>query len=116
MDRMAIEERLAVLAHFHLRGPSGFLAARDRGWRTLAYIRGVGRPAHSLFKAHELYASGTHAGNGASVRRLLGIPDAGIFCGDQPVRIAGRLHDVCRSFSSGRNRRTTGLDSGALPE
>src|SRR5579863_1724737 len=39
LDRMAIEERLVVLAHLHLRDPSWFLAAGDRGRQPLAILR-----------------------------------------------------------------------------
>ncbi len=70
----------------------------------MADVCGNRRPAHSLREADGLHARGIDAGDGASLRRLLGISDAGIFCRHQPIR---QLPKISCRLSTGFIRRAS---------
>ena len=79
-----------------------FLTYRELADRLVSYV-----------KRCRLHAHRADAGDGASVRGLVGLSGARLFCADQPVRDAGGLQVLRRRLPSGRHRRDSGL--GARP-
>ena len=62
-----------------------WLTYRELGDQLIPYVKELGY-THIELAAH----------HGASLRRLLGLPDARLLRGHQPLRIAGGFHGVCR--------------------
>jgi hypothetical protein len=62
----------------HLRGAPGQLAAQARGRQPLAELGRTGRRAGALRRRHGLHAPRAAADQRAPVRRLLGLPAAGL--------------------------------------
>ncbi len=92
----------------HLRGAPGLVAAGT-------VLCGACRPAHRLRGGAGLHARGVHAGDGAPVRRLLGVPGHRVLRAQCPLRRPGRAAVPHRQAAPGRRRRHPRLGTGALP-
>ncbi len=110
-----------------LRGASRLLDARPRRGQPLADLSRAGRQAGRLRPRHGLHARRVSAGDGASVLRLVGLPDHRILRAQRALRHARRISctwsTTCTSaasasFSTGclRTSRTTSTDWHTLTE
>ena len=101
--------RAAPGADERLRGAPRLLAART-------VLCGAGRAADRVRDRDGLHPRRADAGDGAPVRRLVGLPGHRLLRADVPVRHARRLPVPGRQAAPGRHRRDPGLGAGALPE
>ena len=121
--------RARVVVRVGRRGLAG--AARRRGGlrRADERLRGAprvvaegqvvpraGRRARCLCQRHGLHPRRADAGDGASVRRLVGLPGDVVLRADVALRRSGRLPAAGRPAAPGRHRRDRRLGAGALPE
>ena len=114
-DWMAGRHRANALdgPHVGLRGAPGLLAAGAGGGRPLPHLPGTGPPPGRARPAPGLHPRGIHAGHGAPLLRLLGLPDHRLLRPHQPLRHPPGFH-VSRGLPApARHRRHPGL--GALP-
>ncbi len=102
-------------ADLHLRSPPRFLGARSRGGQPLAHLPGNGRPAGRVCARHGFHPRGVYAGVGASLRRVLGLPDRRLLRTHQPVRHAAGFHVPGGYPPPARHRRHPRLGARALP-
>ena len=85
-------------------------------WRPGLSLPGAGRAADRVRQRAGLHPRGVHAGDGAPVRRLLGLPGHRLLRADRPLRRPGRLPLPGRPAAPGRHRRDPGLGARALPQ
>src|SRR3984957_17890219 len=116
MDQGSASEKLVRIAGFHLRGASGRVAAHPGGKQSLADLQRTQRSAYSLCKRTRILPHRTAPNHGASLRRLLGLPDPRLLRRHQPVWSARRLHGFRRSLSQRRNRSHPQFDGTHLYE
>ena len=87
----------------------------SRGATTLNYGR-AGRRAGRVRRRPGLHPRRAAAGDGAPVRRLLGLPGDVVLRADRALRRPRRLPLPRRPAAPGRHRRHRRLGAGALPE
>ena len=107
-------EELARRAAGHIRAARRLVAARRR--KHDARLARPRRGAAALPEGRGLHARRIHAGHGASVLRLVGLPDDGIFCADLALRLARGFYGARRRAAPRGHRRDTRLGSVALPD
>src|SRR3954467_774832 len=88
--------------------------ARARGREPLPYLSRDGAETRRLYHAHEFHSRGTAAHHGASVLRLVGIPDDRIFRPDFALRNAAGFHVFCGLPSPARYLRDSRLGAVTL--
>ena len=86
----------------------------EEGNRWLTY-RELAPLLADYVQRHGLHARRVPAGDGASLRRLLGLPDRRLLRPDQPLRHAAGLHVPGRYAAPARHRRHPRLGAGPLP-
>ena len=69
----------------------------------------------SVRKESGIHAYRADANHGASIRRLMGVPDRWLLWGDQPLRNPRGFHVFCRSMPPGRTGRDSRTGPGAFP-
>ncbi len=114
MDVAAQGYRLARIPDLHLRSTSGRLASRARGRQPLADLPRARRSVDPLRQRARLLPHRAAADHGASLRRLVGLPDHRLLRRDQPLRNAGRIYGVHRPLPPRGHRRHSRLDARPL--
>ncbi len=102
-------EAAAPGADERLRGAPRLVAARP-------VLPRAGRPAHRVRRRAGLHPRRVHAGDGAPVRRLLGLPGHRLLRADLPLRRPRRVPPPGRHAAPGRHRRDPRLGARALPQ
>ena len=108
LDRRA-RAAAAPGADERLRGAPRLVAARPG-------LPGAGRAAHRVRHRAGLHARGVPAGDGAPVRRFLGLPGHRLLRADVPLRRPGRVPAPGRPAARRRHRGDPGLGARALPQ
>ena len=108
--------RLAREADEHLRSAPRLVGARARGRQPLPDLSRTGDAAGAVREGDGLHAHRAAAGDGASVRRLVGLPGARLLRADGALRPARGLQALRRRLSPGRPRRHPRLGAGPLSE
>ena len=106
--------RLAALADVDLRNSRGSLEAQGKRRVSLAHLPRTGRRAGALRQADGLHAYRTDADHGTSLRRVVGLSDGRILCGDSRFGTPVGFHVFRRPVPSGRPRRDSRLDARAF--
>src|SRR5580704_5685325 len=114
MDDGARRGGLAACADDGVRIARRVVAKENVRSKPVANLSRAGRRADSLCEAAGLHAYRAAADHGASVRRVVGIPDSWILCGDAALRVAGGFYVFCGLLPSRRDRSFSGLDAGAF--
>ena len=102
-------------ADVDLRGPPRLVAAEPARGQPLAHLPRAGRRAVRLRARHGLHAHRAAAGDGAPVRRLVGLPGDRLLRAHAALRLAGRLQGLRRPPARERDRRDPRLGARALP-
>ncbi len=113
--RAARARRSAARADLGLRGASRLVAPQSARGQPAAHVSRARRRARGLRRRPRLHARRAAAGDGAPVRRLVGLPGDGLLRADVALRDAGRLPHVRRPAASARHRRPPRLGARALP-
>ena len=108
--------RPARAARVDLRGPPRLLAAQPGRGQPLAELRRARRRAGRLREGHALHPRRAAAGDGAPVRRLLGLPGDLALRPHAALRLARRAQGAHRPAAPERHRRDPRLGPGALPQ
>ena len=111
----AARERAARGADVDLRGAPRLVAPQPARGQPLADLPRAGRRARRLRARARLHARRAHAGDGAPVRRLVGLPGHRLLRADVALRHARRLPRLRRPAARARPRRDPRLGAGALP-
>ncbi len=96
--------------------PAGRRRDQGRPGRALAQLPRARRRARRLRGRSRLHPHRALAGDGAPVRRLVGLPGVGLLRADQPLRHARRPPLLHRLLPPEGPRRDPRLDAGALPQ
>ena len=100
--------------HLDLRGAPGLVAARSGPPGPVPRLPGAGPAAGGARTAHRLHPRRAHAGDGAPVLRILGVPGHLVLRAQLPLRLTRRLHVPDRHAPPPRHRRDPRLDPGPL--
>ena len=86
-----------------------------QGDRSLTY-RELPRSSSAYVRGHGLYARRAAAGDGASVRRVVGVPGHRVLRAHRALRHAGRLPHLVDALPRARHRRDPRLGAGPFPD
>src|SRR5262245_3197924 len=107
-------DQFAQRADGDLRGPSRLLAQERPARRILAHLPRAGGTTSGVRQRDGLHPCRIAAGDGAPVRRLMGLPADRALCADEPLRHAGGFRRAGRLPSPRRPRRAARLGAGPL--
>jgi hypothetical protein len=113
VDADALAAPGAHRADLHLRGAPRLVAAR--GGRPLPQLPRARQPARHALPQHGLHARGADAGHGASLLRLLGLPDHRLLRAHLALRHAAGPDGLRRHAAPAGHRRVPRLGALALP-
>src|SRR6266508_2599999 len=99
----------AGITDFGIRAASGLLEACAGRRRAFPDIPRVGPAISRLSSADGFYACRIHAGDGASLLWVLGLPDHGVLRTDQSLRQPPGFHVPDRLSAPARDRGYSGL-------